>query len=223
MGKRITIVATDGHRLGAYRSQPDEVAAGGVVVLPDIHGVNHYLRGLCDRLAEAGFQALAPSLMDREQPDFECGYTPEEERQARQVVRDPDLANMLRDTAAAVEELRPGGPVSLLGFGPGASVAYWAAGVLEGLASVIAYDGAHIKYFADSAPKCPALLHFGAQDVAAPSVDVDRIRRLRPDCAIHVYEGASRGFYCQESANWSQAAAEQAWQLSLDWLRDACG
>src|SRR5436190_19280776 len=68
MGKKITLTAPDGQKLGAYRADPANVVKGGVVVIQEIFGVNHHIRAVCDRLAAAGYAAVAPALFDRVEP-----------------------------------------------------------------------------------------------------------------------------------------------------------
>ena len=57
MGMPLTLVAADSHKLGAYRADPAGKPKGGVVVIQEIFGVNHHIRAVCDRVAEAGYVA----------------------------------------------------------------------------------------------------------------------------------------------------------------------
>ena len=43
MSKRISVTASDGHELDAWRSNPDGVAKGGIVVLHAIYGLTSHL------------------------------------------------------------------------------------------------------------------------------------------------------------------------------------
>ena len=122
MGKQFTLTAADKHRLGAYRADPQGPAKGGIVVIQEIFGVNHHIRAVCDRLASEGYAAVAPALFDRMEPNFECGYTPDEIANARKFVANPDFGAMLRDTQAAIDELKKEGPVAILGFCLGGTI-----------------------------------------------------------------------------------------------------
>src|SRR5947207_708400 len=46
----------------------EEFRLGGVVVIQETFGVNHHIRAVCDRLAAAGYAAVAPALFDRVEP-----------------------------------------------------------------------------------------------------------------------------------------------------------
>jgi len=218
MGKNITLTAADGQKLGAYRADPAGVAKGGVVVIQEIFGVNHHIRSVCDRVAAAGYAAVAPALFDRIEPGFESGYSPGEISAAMRFVENPDFEAFLRDTSAAIGELKSAGPVSIMGFCLGGTVAFAAACNLEGLSSAVCYYGGFIAKMADQKPKVPTLMHFGALDAHIPLSDVEIIRQKRPDCDIHVYQGADHGFHCDERGSYNKDAATLAWHRSLDWI-----
>jgi carboxymethylenebutenolidase len=162
LGKQFTLTAADQHQLGAYRADPAGAAKGSLVVIQEIFGVNNHIRAVCDRVASEGYRALAPALFDRTQKDFQCGYTPDEIAEARKFVANPDWGAMLRDTDAAIKELKKeGGPVGIIGFCMGGSIAFLAAAKLDGLAASICYYGGGIAKNADEKPKCPTQMHFG--------------------------------------------------------------
>ena len=179
MGKSLNLTASDGHRLGAYRADPTGTPLGGVVVIQEIFGVNHHIRAVCDRLAAEGYAALAPALFDRQEKNFECGYTPDEIANARKFVANPDWGAMLRDTQAAIDELKKDGPVAIMGFCMGGTIAFLAACKLNGLAAAVCYYGGQIAKNADEKPKVPTLMHFGEKDASIPMTDVELIKKKR--------------------------------------------
>ena len=85
---------------------------------------------------------------------------------------------MLRDTQAAIDAVKDIGPVGIIGFCLGGSVAYAAATKLSGLSAAIGYYGGAVVRFADDKPKVPTQLHFGEKDAGIPLSDVDTIRSL---------------------------------------------
>jgi carboxymethylenebutenolidase len=223
VGKKLSLTASDGHRLGAYRADPSGAPQGGVVVVQEIFGVNHHIRAVCDRFAAEGYVAVAPALFDRFVRDFESGYSPDEIAKARSYLANIDWDAFMRDTQAAIDEVKSAGPVSIVGFCMGGSVAFLAACRLSGLSSAVGYYGGQIIRFADEKPKCPTLLHFGDQDHSIPMTDVETIRRKRPDCEIHVYPGAGHGFHCDERGSYHEPSAALAWQRTLAFIRKAAG
>jgi carboxymethylenebutenolidase len=215
LGKHLSLVASDSFKLGAYRADPSGAAKGGIVVIQEIFGVNHHIRAVCDRLAGMGYAAVAPALFDRQQPNFECGYSPDEIANARKFVANPDWGAMMRDVQAAIDEAKKSGPTAIMGFCMGGTLAFLAAAKLNGLSATIGYYGGQIAKNADEKPKVPVQLHFGEKDASIPMSDVDTIKAKRSgDCEIYVYPDAQHGFHCDERGSYNEAAAKLTWQRS---------
>jgi dienelactone hydrolase len=151
VGQDIKLTASDNFQLGGYRADPRGAPKGAIVVIQEIFGVNHHIRNVCDRLAGEGYVAIAPSIFDRIEPNFTSGYSPDEIANARKFVANPDWAAMLRDTQAAIDAVKTVGPVGIIGFCLGGSVAYAAATKLSGLKAAVGYYGGAIVRFADGA------------------------------------------------------------------------
>ena len=215
MGQDITLTASDRFELGAYRADPAAAHRGAVVVIQEIFGVNHHIRAVCDRFADQGYVAVAPAIFDRIERNFQSGYSPDEIAVARKFVANPDWQAMLIDTQAAIDAVKDVGPVGIIGFCLGGSVAYAAATKLSGLSAAIGYYGGAIVRFADDKPQVPTQLHFGDKDAGIPLADVETIRAKRPDVEILVYPGAQHGFGCDERASYDRTSADTARQRSL--------
>jgi carboxymethylenebutenolidase len=215
----IRITAEDDHTFGCWQSVASGPRRGAVVVLQEIFGVNHHIQSVCERLAKEGFDAFAPALFDRMQPGFESGYSKDEVAKALEFLPRLDWDAMTRDALATVAHIRATrrGPVSMLGFCLGASVGYIAAQRGEGINAVVGYYGGQIVQHLSEPPKRPTLLHYGEQDHTIPMASVERIRRERPECELHVY-AAGHGFNCDERNAFEPVSAELAWSRSMDWL-----
>jgi carboxymethylenebutenolidase len=215
VGKDIKLMASDSFQLGGYRADPATAPKAAVVVIQEIFGVNHHIRAVCDRLAAEGYVAIAPAIFDRVEPNFTSGYSPDEVAIARKLVADPDWAAMLRDTQAAIDAVKDVGPVGIIGFCLGGSIAYVAATKLSGLSAAIGYYGGAIVRFADDKPQVPTQLHFGDKDAGIPLSDVETIKGKRPDVEVFVYPGAQHGFHCDERASYDKTSADIAWPRSM--------
>jgi len=217
VGQDIKLTASDGFKLGAYRadptSKPKGELKGAIVVIQEIFGVNHHIRHVCDRIAAEGYVAVAPAIFDRIEPNFTSGYSTDEIAVARKFVANPDWPAMLRDTQAAIDAVE--GPVGIIGFCLGGSVAYAAATKLSGLKAAVGYYGGAIVRFADDKPQVPTQLHFGEKDSGIPLSDVETIRTKRPEVEIFVYPGAQHGFGCDERASFDKASADLAWPRAM--------
>src|SRR6185369_6138455 len=152
MGQQIELKASDGFSLGGYRADAPGKSKGGIVVVQEIFGVNHHIRAVCDRFAAEGYSAVAPAIFDRQHPDFESGYSPDEIANARKFVANPDWAAMMKDVQAAIDDARKSGPTGIIGYCLGGSIAFLAAARLSGLSAAIGYYGGQIAKNADEKP-----------------------------------------------------------------------
>jgi carboxymethylenebutenolidase len=223
LGKHFSLTAADQHQLGAYRADPKGAPKGGIVVIQEIFGVNSHIRNVCDRFADEGYVAVAPALFDRTQRDFQSGYSPPEIEKARAFIAKPDWDAMLRDTDAAIKEIKAVGPIAIVGFCMGGTIAFLAATRLSGLSAAVCYYGGRIVAFADEKPKCPVQMHFGEKDQSIPLTDVETIKQKRPDCEIYVYKDAGHGFHCDERASYHQGSAAIAWDRTREFLKKHLG
>ncbi len=216
MGEFITLTASDGHELQAWRSGD---GAPGLVVIQEIFGLNHHIRATADRFAAEGFSVIAPALFDRVEPGIELGYGPQDIEKGREIrgkVRNEDA---LADIAAAVAELRKDGlTVGVVGYCWGGSLAWAAATRLDGVGAAVGYYGGEVAKNADETPRCPVMLHFGEHDHAIPMSDVETVRRKHPEIPVYTYN-AGHGFSCDERGSFHPESHAQALSRTLPFLR----
>lgn len=62
MGTRIPFTRPDGKEAQGYLARAGKAGAPGVVVIQEWWGLQDQIKGICDRLALAGYDALAPDL-----------------------------------------------------------------------------------------------------------------------------------------------------------------
>jgi carboxymethylenebutenolidase len=218
MGHDVTLTASDNFKLGAYRADPAGTPKGAIVVIQEIFGVNHHIRAVTDRFAKEGYVAIAPAVFDRISPNFQCGYSPEEVAEARKYVAKPDFDAMLRDVQAAVDAVKSAGPVGVVGFCLGGTLAYRSATQLSGIKAAVGYYGGGVAGVADQKPKVPTMLHFGEKDAGIPMTDVEAIKAKRPEVEVFVYPDALHGFHCDERPSYNKEASEAAWPRTLDFF-----
>src|SRR5690349_14245033 len=124
MGAFITLTASDGHKFSAYEAKPVGKYRGGLLVIPEIFGVNAHIRNVADGYAAEGYHVLAPCLFDRVERDYDRGYTPADREAGIAIMRQLKPPEMLADINAAVERLAPEGKVGLVGYCLGGSLAW---------------------------------------------------------------------------------------------------
>lgn len=218
MGAAENLRTADGFTLSAYRAKPSGAKKrGALVILQEIFGVNHHIRNVTDGFAARGYEVIAPALFDRAQRGVDLGYDGAGVAAGRDLRSQVKLEDTLADTAAAIAAVSLAGPVAVIGYCWGGSLAFLAATRLEGLACAVGYYGGMIAGHADEKPKVPVLLHFGEKDEGIPLSDVEIIRKKRPDVEIHTYP-AGHGFSCDERASFDQPSHEKALRRTLAFL-----
>lgn len=214
MGKNIELVAADGHKLQAYRADPEGVRPrAGIVVIQEVFGVNGHIRSVCDDFAAQGYAVVAPALFDRLESGVELDYDEASLARGRELRTALGWEHPVRDVAAAVSELAELGKVGSVGYCWGASVTWLSATRLD-VSCAVCYYGAQIVDFCDEEPRCPVLLHFGERDALIPLENVERIRNAHPTLPVHMYP-AGHGFNCTARSDFHPESANLARERTL--------
>jgi carboxymethylenebutenolidase len=208
--------AADGHELDAYDVRPDGARAA-VVVVQEIFGVNAHIRSVVDRYASFGYHAVAPALFDRVEPGVELEYVGSGIERGRELAMAVRWEGSMLDIAAAVDHAAATGPVAVVGYCFGGSLAWLAANELP-IAAAVGYYGGQIHELIDRAPRTPTMLHFGELDHAIPLDQVADIAAAHPIVPVHVYPGAQHGFSCDARASFHPLSAAIALGRTLEFL-----
>lgn len=200
----------DDAEFAALHALPAGRRRGGLIVLQEIFGIDAFIRKDVARWAAMGFEVLAPSLFDRQEPGFVGARDEEGVTTGRTYLLDNGPDNPIDDIATCLDFLSPRGPVFVVGYCYGGSLAWHAACRLSDLAAASSYYGSQLHLHAHETPRCPIVLHFGAQDHMIPLEQVEGIKTARPDLPLYVYE-AGHGFN-----NLDGAAAHLARRRTLE-------
>ena len=222
MGENITLKASDGFELGAWRVAPGGAPRGGVVVIQEIMGVNHHIRAVADLYAAQGYLAIAPALFDRVEPGFEVGYDQPSIQRGMAIAGKLDRDKITLDVAAAIEAVKSAGKVGIVGYCLGGTVAYLAASRLSGLAAASCYYGGGVLAAKDESPRIPTILHFGAKDAHIPVAGVKEFAAAHPDLPVYIYD-ADHGFNCDERGSYDAPSAALARQRTFDFFKEKIG
>ena len=229
----VIVGVDDGTTMGGYLARP--AAPGpvpGVVVAGELFGVSAHVRDVCERLARAGYRALAPDLNHRAAPGVELPHDANGRDRGFDLLGRMTRTGAVADMRAAVAYLREGGAdrVGLFGLSLGGHVAYLAATELNGNAVAVAYGGwlpttgipiSRPEPTLAGTPRITArvLALYGGNDHAIPAADRDAIAgALRAAGVRHefvTYPEASHGFLCDRRDTYDPAAAEDAWRRVL--------
>jgi carboxymethylenebutenolidase len=216
----------DGSTAPGYLATPDVAAGPGVVVLHAWWGLTEPFRQACDRLAEAGFMALAPDLYR--------GKTTAvvEEADALSQATDREVERWRGDIRGAVQYLRQHGATSpvdgrgafaLVGFSLGGAYALdMSVNLAEEIAAVVIFyaawpepdfrraQAAYLCHFAEDDP-------YQSAELAAEMEQA--LRTAGRPVTVYTYPGTKHWFFeANRPEAYDAAAAAMAWDRTLAFL-----
>ncbi len=189
----LTIInCTDGHELGAF-SLPTTAAEskGGLVILHEIFGVTSYIKDVCRYWSERGFDALAPSLFDRQERGAVIDYT--DPTKGLDLVSKLSTVDIQTDIAACEKDLRrSNSSVGILGYCWGGGLAFGAACDLDFDAAASIY-GTRLTEHVGKQPRCPVQFQFAETDKHASPEIRHMMAETAPE-AEHIVLSGDHGF-----------------------------
>lgn len=212
--------AFDGFELDAYHVAPTDARHGGLVLIQEIFGLTDHIHELCDGFAEDGYEVIAPSFYDRQEPGFAANYDAESVAKGVRYSTAAPWDEVAGDIQAAVSALA--GPVFVTGFCWGGTATWLAACRCTGVAAASSFYGRRIPELLDETPKCPTILHFGKTDASIPPEVVEKIATAHPDLPIHLYD-AGHGFVSDRRADYNADCARLARLRTLQLFKKASG
>ena len=218
MGQMIELSSTT--PIGAYLAEPAGTPRGGVVVVQEIFGVNAHIRDVADRIAAAGYLAIAPALFDSVQRGVELGYDADGMREGIALMNQVSLARAVQDVDAAARRVAGAGKVATVGFCWGGSIAY-AAAIELALPGVSYYGGGNAGLVGKPA-RAPLMFHYGLKDTHISAEDRAKVAAANPDAPLYEYE-ADHGFNCDRRGAFDAPSAAMAWQRTLAFLGEHIG
>ena len=200
-----------------------------IVVIHEIFGLTDWIRAVADQLAADGFVALAPDLLSGKGPNG--GGTdsfPSRDDAVKAVSalpRDEVIARLNAVRKYGLSLPAATGKSATVGFCWGGSTSFAYAVAQPALdAAVVYYGTAPEDPEALAAIKAPVLGLYGGSDArVGATLDATEaaMKAKGKSYERHVFEGAGHGFLRaqsgQDGAN--QRAADQAWPLTLGFLR----
>jgi carboxymethylenebutenolidase len=205
----------------AYVVVPDREPAPAVLVLHAWWGLTPFFRSVCDRLADAGFVALAPDLHGGDR----TAETPDE---AEALLASTDVNQTAHLVVSSISALRrmpatAPGRIGIMGFSMGASWAMWAATRFpDDVAAVSAFYG---NQDIDFAPARAAFQgHFAEHDEFDSQDDIAYLEAqlglAGQPTEFHRYPGTGHWFMeSDRPAAYVPAAAELAWERTIEFLQ----
>jgi carboxymethylenebutenolidase len=222
----LVLTAADGNTFAAFAAVPDEPAARGVVILPDVRGLYRFYEEVALRFAERGIAAIALDYFGRtagvakRDDDFE--YTPHVDQLTDEAVQ--------ADTAAALEKLREFGAETLftIGFCFGGRASWVAAASGHGLAGAIGLYGSPTRERGGPSVvqraeqiECPILALQAGDDQGITADDNAAFEQALSAAGVEheivTYDGAPHSFFDRKQEQFAEAS-EDAWRRTLAFI-----
>jgi carboxymethylenebutenolidase len=192
---------------------------GGIVVVHENRGLNPHIEDVARRAALAGFVTLAPDMLTP------LGGYPGNDDAGRELQSKRDRNQMLEDFIAAYDYLKASpdcnGKVGVVGFCFGGWIANMMAVRIPDLAASVPFYGGQPA--AEDVPKikAPLLLHYGELDTRVnegwPAYEA-ALKENKKEYTAYMYPGANHGFHNDTTPRYDKAAAELAWQRTIDFF-----
>lgn len=226
--EKIVVDVDDGTKMTLHVARPNAGGGSkpGMLVFQEAFGVNHHIRNVTQRYADAGFVAVAPEMFHRTAPGFEGSYSDFES--VRPQVGALTVEGQLADVRAAHRALSSmegvdAARIACVGFCMGGRVSFLAASSVK-LRAAISYYGAAAGPLLERAKEigAPLLFFWGGKDkhitheVRRPLADALRAAG-KPYVDVE-FSSADHGFNCDERASYDPTAARLAWTLVKDFL-----
>ena len=196
MSEMITLTAAhDGFEFTALHAQPEGPRKGGVIVIQEIFGIDKYVQEDVARWAAKGFEVVAPSMFDRGEKGFTALHDEAGFARGRELAMGNGPDNAMGDIQACIDVLKDRGPVFIVGYCYGGTMAWLAASRCEGLAAASSYYGGQVAGMAKFNLTCPIVVHLGRKDGYIPADEVKAaVQAAYPDVPVYIYENSGHGF-----------------------------
>lgn len=211
-----------GGTIKALLSMPADAKGklGGVVVVHENRGLNPYIEDVGRRLALAGFISIAPDALTP------LGGYPGNDDKGREMQSKRDRNEMLENFIDAynylVHHKDCNGKVGVVGFCFGGGIANMMAVRIPTLSAAVPFYGAQPA--TEDVPKiqAPLLLQYAGLDTRVnegwPAYEA-ALKANNKVYTAYIYPNANHGFHNDTTPRYDKAAAELAWQRTIDFFK----
>ena len=230
-------VVIDGSQvpLRCWWANPNKGNQNVVLVLPEVFGINSWVRSVVDRLEEKGIASLAMPLFARTAPELDLGYSEDDLIEGRRHKELTTTDQILADASAAITWLRQQhqqSKITVIGFCFGGHAALITSTLPEVSATFDFYGaGVSISRPGGGPPSLELLPNVfgeltclcGTSDPLIPLSDrtsiQEALRKEDPEGSRMTYievQSAAHGFMCEQRASFNAFASELGWGLLLE-------
>jgi carboxymethylenebutenolidase len=194
---------------------------GGIVVVHENRGLNPHIEDVARRAALAGFITIAPDALTP------LGGYPGNDDQGRELQSKRDKNEMLEDFIAAYNYLKTNkdcnGKVGVVGFCFGGSIANLMAEQVADLSAAVPFYGGQPPLEDVPKIKAPLLLHYAGLDTRVnegwPAYET-ALKENKKEYKAYIYPNVNHGFNNDTTPRYDKAAADLAWQRTIDFFKE---
>jgi carboxymethylenebutenolidase len=192
----------------------------GVIVVHENRGLNPYIEDVGRRAALAGFISLAPDALTP------LGGYPGNDDEGRAMQSKRDRNEILEDFIAAFQHLKAHkectGKVGVVGFCFGGWVSNMMAVRLPDLAAAVPFYGGQPPLEDVPKIKAPLMLQYAGLDTRVnegwPAYE-KALKENNKEYTAFMYPEVNHGFHNDSTPRFDKAAAELAWQRTVDFFK----
>ncbi len=211
-----------GGNIKALLSKPVDAKGklGGIVVVHENRGLNPYIEDVARRAALAGFVTIAPDALTP------LGGYPGNDDAGRDMQSKRDKGEMEQDFIDAYYYLKNNadcnGKIGVVGFCYGGGIANMMAVRVPTLSAAVPFYGAQPD--AADVPKinAPLLLHYAGLDTRItggwPAYEA-ALKANGKKYQAFIYDNVNHGFHNNTTPRYDKAAADLAWQRTIDFFK----
>ena len=225
--------------LRCWWNNPQKESKHVVLVLPEVFGVNSWVRSVVDRLAEQGIPALAMPLFARTAPELDLGYSEDDLVEGRRHKEQTTTQQILDDASTSLNWLKQQysqSKITVVGFCFGGHAALITS-TLPDVDKTFDFYGAGVATTRPGGgPPSLELLRntsgeltciCGTGDPLIPEADRTSIQEalIKADpsevrLSYIEIEDADHGFMCEQRASFSPNASTLGWQLLMNEFKE---
>jgi len=227
--EHVEIKVDDGTTMLAWFSRPaGQTTKRGIMVFPEIFGVNPHIRDVTDRFAALGFNAISPELFHRTAPPkWESGYTSADFPICMPHMQATKEASLESDVKATYSWLKSNAPVgdniACVGYCMGGRTSFLANSAVP-LKAAISYYGGNMPSLLHRTGKlsAPMLLLWGELDHHITPEHRSQVAKAmleaKKEYVDVVFSNADHGFFCDARQSYQPDAARLSWDIVQSFL-----
>ncbi|GHO62052.1 dienelactone hydrolase [Ktedonobacter sp. SOSP1-52] len=205
----------DDRQVPGYLAVPEQGAGPGVLVLHAWWGLNDIFKGVCERLAQAGFVAFAPDL-------YQDGRVAKTIAEAEQLRDSLDEGKTYQEILGAISYLQAqektrGENIGVIGFSLGSG---WGLLLEDPATAIVTFYG--LSYAEKVTGNAAFLGHFAEHDEYESAEYMkffeESLRERGKEILFHLYPGTRHWFFEEDRPEYDEQAAQLAWERTISFL-----